>query len=329
MRRTSRTSRVTEIVGGALGLALGLGALATPAVARAQEPKAPAPASADAKEKSRAAFKRGVAQLKAQDWTGARASFELAWSLYQHPSILLNLGIARLKTGDPVLAEQDLTRFLSDDSGSSPEEVAGAREALADARSKVGTLRVLVTPPSARVTIDGKPVELVRPTDGSEGVFAETRERAGKHTVSASAAGFAAEQRDVDLPGKGEIDVKIALPHAAGATGPESGGGGATSTRTILGISAGGLAGVALVTGIVTGLRAKSLSDDYTTTTSTRYGHADIRSEGITFRTVTDVAFGVAILSGAAAAILLVTDIGSASVTSATARTQRLPVIRW
>jgi Tfp pilus assembly protein PilF len=48
------------------------------------------------RDKSRAAFKKGVTQLKAQDWAGARASFEEAYSLVPHPSILLNLGISRL-----------------------------------------------------------------------------------------------------------------------------------------------------------------------------------------------------------------------------------------
>src|SRR3954470_13089318 len=113
-----------------------------PAYARPDDPPA---GSVDPKvrERSRAAFRRGVVQLRARDWAGGRASFEEAWSLVQHPSILLNLGIARLRTDDPVLAEQDLVRFLSEDSGAGAEELASAREALADARSKIGTLRVV------------------------------------------------------------------------------------------------------------------------------------------------------------------------------------------
>jgi Tfp pilus assembly protein PilF len=86
--------------------------------ARADEPQITA--DADAREKSRVAFRRGVAQLRSQDWTAARASFEAAWALYPHPSILLNLGIARLRTDEPVRAEQDLVRFLSEDVGASP-----------------------------------------------------------------------------------------------------------------------------------------------------------------------------------------------------------------
>jgi hypothetical protein len=309
MRRTSRKSRVSSL---ALAILLCAG------VAHAD----------DAKEKSRAAFKRGVAQLKAQDWAGARASFEQAWALYQHPSILLNLGIARLKTGDPVLAEQDLARFLSEDSGSSADEIAGAREALADARSKIGTLKVQVTPASARVLVDGKAVEVFRPTDGSDGVIADVREKAGKHVVAASAQGFASDQRDVDLPAKGEVPVKLALVKSASAATPGTPGVEHSQTRTIVAWSAVGLAGAGLALGTFAGLRAASLSDQYSKQGGDHYGDPSTRSSGITFRTAADVSFGVAILAGAAAAVLFFTDIGSGSATASTAR--RAPfVFAW
>jgi Tfp pilus assembly protein PilF len=153
--------------------------------ARPDEPPAAATptkesTSADpaSRDRSRAAFRKGVAQLRAQDWAGARASFEEAWSLVQHPSILLNLGIARLRTDEPVLAEQDLVRFLSEDPGAAAEEIASARDALAEARSKIGTLRVVASPASARVTVDGKAVA-VRGTAGTQGGVAEVRLKAG------------------------------------------------------------------------------------------------------------------------------------------------------
>src|SRR4051812_20223201 len=110
-------------------LATALGA--SPRAARADD--TPAAGSTEARERSRVAFRKGVAQLRAQDWAAARESFETAWTLYPHPSILLNLAIARLHTDDPVRAEQDLVRFLSEDGGASADELASAREALAEA----------------------------------------------------------------------------------------------------------------------------------------------------------------------------------------------------
>jgi hypothetical protein len=291
--------------------------LAPPAIRVARADDAPA---VDARERSREAFKRGVSQIHAQDWPGARASFEQAWALFQHPSILLNLGIARLRTGDPVLAEQDLVRFLSEDGGASAEELAGAREALAEARSKIGTLRVLVSPASASVSVDGKPIELLRK---GEALVGEARTKPGRHTVTASAEGFVQQQRDVTVAAKGDAEEKITLAAVGAPAGPAEGTGRGTSTRTIVGWSAVGLAGAAVVTGAAFALRAKGLADDYETPGSGGFQDPHTRSVGIGFRTGADVALGVAIVSGAAAVLLLLTDVGS----DRTARRDAL--IRW
>jgi len=287
------------------------------AIAKPEEPAA-SPQEREAREKSRAAFRAGVAQLKAQDWKAARSSFEQAWALYPHPSILLNLGIARLRTDDPVLAEQDFVRFLSEDFGSTPEELAGAREALAEARTKIGTIRIVASPASARIVVDGKTIaERVRSETEREGIVAEVRAKAGKHSVAADADGYTAQERNVDLAAKGEIEVKLAL-----APIPKSGGGGSTTNpppdgegpngRAIMGYAAGGLAVIGLAAGAFCGLRAISLKNDYEDKSKAdSFQNASVKSEGQTFRTLADVGFGVAIVGGVAAVILLFTDIGS------------------
>jgi|GEM_PF-805501 len=285
-----------------------------PSITRADDAPA-AHVDADTRERSRAAFRRGVAQLRAQDWASARQSFEAAWSLYPHPSILLNLGIARLRTDDPVRAEQDFVRFLSEDFGASPEELAGAREALAETRAKLGTLRVVAGPPSARVQVDGKVVEAVRRADPAGGasdvVVAEVRTKPGKHGISVAAEGFRPAQREVDVVARGEVSVTFTLtPEEAASkkvTAEEP------ATRAIVGWSLVGLAGVALTTSVVTGVRAMSLADDYADPTSPAFQSADVRSEGVTFRTSADVALGVGLLAGAAAVVLLLTDLGKSS----------------
>ena len=292
-------------------LASALGA--APRESRAKEPPAASASAAEAREKSRVAFRKGVAQLRAQDWAAARVSFETAWTLYPHPSILLNLAIARLRTDDPVRAEQDLVRFLSEDGGASADELASAREALADARTKLGSLRVVVSPPIARVSIDGKAVETVRRADaGASGVVAEVRIKPGPHSVAVEAQGFAPDQRAVEVVAKAEAEVTISLApvEVVVPTPPQDNG---PPTRTVVGWSLVGLAGAALVTGGVTALRAKSLADDYGDRANPLFQDAGTRSEGITFRTVADVALGTAVLSGVAAFILLVTDVGKDS----------------
>lgn len=289
--------------------------LAAAGAVRSSHAKPNDPASVDAatRERSRAAFRRGVTQLRAEDWAGARASFEEAWALVQHPSILLNLGIARLRTGDPVLAEADLVRFLSEDPGAAPEEIASARDALAEARSQIGTLRVVVSPASARVVVDGKPVAVRAPSEKT--AVAEARLKAGTHEVSVEAEGFVADERSVKVPAKSETEITVELVAKSKENsdrtppGPQRSG---SPTRTFVGWSLAGVGGVAFVASGLMGLRALSLSSDYSDQTNrATYQNPETKSDGIAFRTGADIALIVAVLAGAGSAILLLTDVGA------------------
>ena len=91
-----------------------------------------------------------------------------------------------------------------------------------------------------------------------------------------------------------------------------------------MGWSLAGLAGAALITGGVTALRAKTLSTEYDDPTSARFQDRSARSSGIAFRTAADIGLSVAILSGAAAVILLFTDVGKSSSDVA-----RFGTLRW
>jgi hypothetical protein len=92
----------------------------------------------------------------------------------------------------------------------------------------------------------------------------------------------------------------------------------------VVGWSLVGLAGAALITGGVTALRAKSLSNAYSNRANEHFQDPSARSEGITFRTAADVSLGVALVSGAAAVILLLTDLGKGSSDVA-----RAGMLRW
>jgi len=294
-----------------IALLLSMAALvASPPLARADEPAA---VSAADKEKSRAAFQRGVAQLKAQDWAAARASFEEAWSLVPHPSILLNLGISRLKTDDPVLAEQDLTRFLAEDTGASPDEQASAKEALAEARAKLGTVHVAATPSFAKIALDGKIV-----------TSADSRVLAGPHVVTAEAEGFAPDRKNVDVPAKGDVRVTFALaakPNEAVSAPPATtvAPREATSpvppprrtTRKIVGYSLAGVSAAALVTSGIFGYRAINFSNDYVDRESEGFQNPDTKARGENARTFADVMLVGGILAGTAAVILLFTNVGA------------------
>ena len=300
-----------KLRGAAFGLFLALGCtLAHVPAAYADKSEAPQ-ADPATRDKSRAAFKKGVSQIKAQDWAGARASFEEAYSLFPHPSILLNLGMSRLKTDDPAGAEEALMKFLQEDSGAEAGELASARDALADARGKIGTIHLALTPATAKATIDGKPTDKT-----------DVRVKAGSHAITIEAEGFQPADKQVDVPAKGTIDVQAVLaPKAGTETKPPSQGKTEEhvstddgSVRPIAGYALAGVAGVALIVTGVMGARALSLSSDYTDKAKPdTYGNPDTKSSGIAMRTGADVSFIIALLAGAGAVVLLFTDIGKSS----------------
>lgn len=287
------------MVGRAFAVALVLAQASTvERVARAET----AADDAAARDRSRAAFVRGVGQAESGRWAEARASFAAAYALYPHASILLNLGIAELRAGDPVSAERDLVRFFSEDRDAPPDDLASAREALSEARAKIGSILVEASPASARVSIDGKPVEVVRAGD-TDGASALARVIPGAHLVRVEADGYPAEERSVEARASSQVRVVVALELSSPGRASSP-----SNTRAIVGWSLAGLAAGALVTSGVTALRAKSLSDDYRDPGNARFRDSDTREVGVGFRTAADVALIVGVASGVAAAVLFLTQ---------------------
>ncbi len=305
------------MVGRAFAVALVLAQASTvERVARAET----AADDAAARDRSRAAFVRGVGQAESGRWAEARASFAAAYALYPHASILLNLGIAELRAGDPVSAERDLVRFFSEDRDAPPDDLASAREALSEARAKIGSILVEASPASARVSIDGKPVEVVRAGD-TDGASALARVIPGAHLVRVEADGYPAEERSVEARASSQVRVVVALELSSPGRASSP-----SNTRAIVGWSLAGLAAGALVTSGVTALRAKSLSDDYRDPGNARFRDSDTREVGVGFRTAADVALIVGVASGVAAAVLFLTQ---PEVQKTARASDPLGLVRW
>jgi hypothetical protein len=270
----------------------------------------------DAREDSRAAFRRGVQQLEANDYAGARDSFVEAYRLFPHPSILLNLGIARAHTGEYLDAEQDLIRFLADDGGAPANEIASAHAQLADVRKHLGTLKLRVAPGGAVARIDARPIALI------PGKFVDVRATVGTHAVHVEAQGHEAVDRNVaiDSAAAATLDLTLAPTHVE-ARGDGVGGGG---TRQTVGYALVGGGVVLAALGVVSGLRSKSLADDYNTPNSGAFQDSSTKSSGIVFRTLADAAFAAAVVTGGIGVYLLVS---SPSSTSAAAAPQARVVI--
>ncbi len=231
----------------------------------------------DPREESRAAFRRGVAAIEKQDWPTARTELEHAYTLFPHPSILLDLGLARARTEAWVLAETALVRFLADDSGAATDEVETARRTLVEVKSHLGTLRLKVEPANAAVAVDGEPVTLV------QGGTTDVRVVLGDHKLHAEAPAYVAQDRSVAVAATG-ADASIVLVPTA-VEGEEHG----PTSLQIVGYSLLGVSAVSLGIGIFAGVRALDLAHQYSTVGDPKYQDADTKSTGITFRTLADV----------------------------------------
>ena len=281
----------------ALGASLLLALLSLPAAAD------------DPREASRSAYRRGVEQAEAGNYVAARESFLEAYRLFAHPSILLNLGIARMMTHDYLPAEQDLTRFLSDDGGAPPSDVQSAHAALEEVRKHLGTLVLRVLPASARARLDEKAIALV------PGEASHVRTTAGAHALHVEADGHDPQERSVDVAAAAETEVSVELHRVASlAAVPASDGNGRAIAGWVL-VGTGALAGGF---GVFSALYAKSLADRYNTPGSGSFQDPGTRSTGVTFRTAADVALAVTVVSGSAGLYFLLTRDSGAKAQGAT-----------
>lgn len=259
-------------------------AFAAPGAARAD----------DAREESRAAFRRGVAAIEKQDWATARTELEHAYTLYAHPSILLDLGLARARTEAWVLAETALVGFLAEDQGAAADEVETARKTLAEVKSHLGTLHVKVDPASAKVTVDGEAITLV------QGGTADVRVVLGQHKLHAEAPEHAALDQTVPVTLQGgEATLTLVSIAPDDQRGP--------SPQKLVGFSLVGVGAVSLGIGIFAGVRALDLAHQYSTASEANYQNPDTKSTGITFRTLADVTLigGALLVAGGVVLVLL------------------------
>jgi hypothetical protein len=257
--------------------------------------------TADAsRERSRAAFMRGVSDAHLGHYTAARDEFVEAYKLFAHPSILLNLGIARWHTGEYIQAEKDLARFLSDDGGASDEDIANARAGLSAVRQHLGTLHVRVAPEGARVTLDGQPVAL------TPGAFADVRAVVGPTELRAEAEGYEPLHRSLLVAHDPPETLDLALTPARGAGGPVAALLPDDRTRKTVLYAAFGVAAVSAVAWAACGVRALMLAGEYDSPSSSEYQSPGVRSSGVAFRTAADVFFGTALAAGGVGVYLLV-----------------------
>jgi len=169
------------------------------------DPVAPSDAAAaSSTDAARSHFKTGIKLYQDQNYAGALAEFEAAYALKPGPGSLQNVALcqkALFRYGEAADSlERLLTRHGTELSGA---ERTAAEHAKAELEALVGVVRVEVSPPTAVVTLDGRPFA-VEPS----GTIA--RLNVGEHLFAASAPGYTRVTRTLDVA-SGQAEAKVLL----------------------------------------------------------------------------------------------------------------------
>ena len=142
------------------------------------------------------------------DVEGALAFYRKAWTTTPSFDVACNLGRAELELKRYRDAAEHLDFCVRNHTLSSkPEAIVNeqqAREALKNARQRVGTIRLTVEPEGAEVSLDGKGM-------GRAPLSAPVFVEPGLHTIRATLVGFVEESAKVDVSAGNEGSVAVKL----------------------------------------------------------------------------------------------------------------------
>jgi tetratricopeptide (TPR) repeat protein len=130
-------------------------------------------------ELARAKFVDGVAAMNAKRYAEARDLFLQAYAMKRHPAVLLNLGLAEIRTGDADVGANHLQQFLREFDQAKPEQRDTANKAIAEAKKTSAYVIAIVDTDGATVMVDG---QVVGQSPLTEPYFV----KAGEHDVEAA-----------------------------------------------------------------------------------------------------------------------------------------------
>lgn len=318
----------------------------------AQQPPAPSqppasPTGDAALVEARRLYDEGTAHFAANRFAEALAAYQRAYLLRSNPVVLVPIIECQERLDRVVDAISSIERYLRD-RPTAPDR-ARMEQRLQALRVRPSRVNVLSPTSGARVVLDGR--ELPQSTP------AELHIPPGRHRIALSINGQRGEEREIDaLPG-GSQEVSFATAQAASADPPATTPTETTPTETTppapvttpppaaeastvppvqppvaetprrrgpspavwVAASAGG---VGLVMGTVFGLMALSDASAYEQTPT-----RELYDRGRTNALVSDIGFGVAILSAAVGVIVYFADRGGSSERPRAAL--RAPTPRW
>jgi len=176
------------------------------------DPPAPSDAAASAAtDEARAHFKTGVKLYQDQNYAGALAEFETAYALKPGPGSLQNVALCQKALFRYGEAADSLERLLTrHGSELSEDERTAAERAKAELEALVGVVRVEVSPPTAAVTLDGRPFAV-------EAGATTARLNVGEHLFAATAPGYTRVSRTLTIAsGQAPLALKLELVPTSG-----------------------------------------------------------------------------------------------------------------
>lgn len=185
---------------------------ATLAVALAASSAAPAWGANTAYTRAERFAAEARLSLHAGDGAAAGRSYEAAFAALPNPAWLLEAGAAYVRAEDWASAARVYREAVELGLAGSPGQRArqGLDEVLARLQASRGRVAIAVFPATAKVTVDGVPVQV-----GTGGGV--TWVEPGSHKVRAEAEGFEPAERAIEVPVGQSLDVKLSLAPVAGA----------------------------------------------------------------------------------------------------------------
>ncbi|MBI5538235.1 MAG: PEGA domain-containing protein [Deltaproteobacteria bacterium] len=157
------------------------------------------------KARAREYFKHAVTLFDERRFADSLVEFEKSYALVPVFSTLYNIGQVHVALGHPVEAVDAFEKHLAQGGTAIPADQRARVEAeLAAQRNRIGEIQMSVLPAGAELRIDGKVV-------GKAPLSTPVKVAAGHHRVEAMLEGYRSVDKEVDLQGKGRLEISFQL----------------------------------------------------------------------------------------------------------------------
>ncbi len=188
----------------------------------AQQPTPPSQPAQSPQQAARRAYDEGSAHFQAGRVAEALTSFRRAYELSPHPVVLIPIIECHNRLDQVPEAIEAIERYLRDSPANAPNRAA-LENRLAELRRRPARVRVISSPTSARITLDGR--------DTSQRTPADLEVTTGRHIISLSMDGYVNASREIDATPGSQRSEEINLSrqpagsdgNAPPPTGPTTG----------------------------------------------------------------------------------------------------------